>query len=142
MAFDLGLYLFHHSFGAYYARYHAASTVDLSKPMRDDETYEPRFFALKGRIGRLPYLIYSITASVALTTAGFLVVKVLGAISPALAAENFIFYLPATAFLLVITILRLHDLNQGGWWGLLRIVPVAGVRCRKRGRQSLRSATF
>lgn len=74
-------------------------------------------FALRGRIGRVRYLLY---LSLLLTPAAFLSVATPGL--PLLAM-----LIPSLAGILAITRRRMNDMGQSGWWGLLCLVPVANL---------------
>jgi uncharacterized membrane protein YhaH (DUF805 family) len=110
------------------------STPDASLDVgHDDEAYQPKIFAFKGRIGRLRYLAYN--AGYNLLMLGALFVMGGGAAGlatiPDFGTAYGIAYLVANIAGFVITIMwgkrRLNDLNRTGWLMLLLIVPVVNL---------------
>lgn len=99
-----------------------------------DQTYQPKFLALNGRIGRLRYLAYGMISTI-------LTVVVLGILSaimiPMLAsggmsetmmiAAVFILYLPLVIFSVIFMKRRLNDLDKSGWWQLLYLIPILNI---------------
>ncbi|MBS0308445.1 MAG: DUF805 domain-containing protein [Proteobacteria bacterium] len=109
---------------------YSATTVDLSEPLAgDDETYEPKIFAVNGRIGRLRYLAYSFGVMILLMLAlGVLVglaALVLG--KGAAVAMGFLIYIPMIAVTFIMAKRRLNDLDQSGWLSLLSLVPLVNA---------------
>ena len=91
----------------------------------DNDDNKPRFFSIKGRIGRLRYLAYAWGAT---TLAAFVVGIIAAILIPATGST------PSTgvAFMLgtliytpwiIMARRRLHDLDQSGWLALLIFVP-------------------
>ena len=98
-----------------------------------EDTYKPIFFSLQGRIGRLHYLGYSWLAS-------FLVVFIAGILAAvtiplmgskaggAAGVVAIIFYYVAIfAVAFIYARRRLHDLDKGGVWFLLSLVPLVNI---------------
>ncbi|QMU62000.1 MAG: DUF805 domain-containing protein [Gammaproteobacteria bacterium] len=99
-----------------------------------DQTYQPKFLALNGRIGRLRYLAYGMIATV-------LTIVVLGILSaimiPMLASSGMseaimvvilvVLYLPLIVFSIIFMKRRLNDLDKSGWWQLLVYIPIVGI---------------
>ncbi len=91
----------------------------------------------RGRFGRLAFLAwylvisFSIMIPIALGVAGFFAfsdsVNDLSGILTALAVIAVILYIVFFYYIIVITIRRLHDLNQTGWLCLLMFVPIVGI---------------
>lgn len=92
------------------------------------ETYEPKVFAWKGRIGRLRYLAYVWAISMLMLPLLVLILALAGAAhlvngTADMTALSTMLYLPAVALALMIARRRLNDLDRSGWWGLLLLVP-------------------
>lgn len=90
-------------------------------------TFGPlKVFTLNGRIGRLRYLSWSMTAALAtlvLIAALFSILKgseILGGLAVVVAVS---FYILLT---IQITVQRLHDIGWSGWLWLLMLVPIIG----------------
>lgn len=92
-------------------------------------TYQPRLFALSGRIGRWRYLAYSMSGpilammlamlpAIAVQALGF---NTMGMILMAMGMAAVMVYA------LSITVRRLNDMDMSGWMCLLMIVPIANV---------------
>jgi uncharacterized membrane protein YhaH (DUF805 family) len=104
-----------------------------------NETYQPKFISLSGRIGRMRYFVYA----TGLTMLFYLVVGVVAAILvPAFAsggegAMGMVAIVLSTVALaafvgmLVMTwgymVRRLNDINLSGWMSLLMLVPLANL---------------
>ncbi len=99
-----------------------------------DQTYQPKFLALNGRIGRLRYLAYGMIAT-ALT---IVVLGILSAIMiPMLASSGMseammvvilvVLYLPLIVFSIIFMKRRLNDLDKSGWLQLLVYIPIVGI---------------
>ena len=98
------------------------------------DTYQPKFFAVNGRIGRLRYFAYA-------TVASFVTIFVLGILAailiPALASGGMtdsiatlfvlILYIPLIIISVVFMKRRLNDLDKSGWWQLLYLVPIVNI---------------
>ena len=110
---------------------YSATTADLSAPAGGDATYQPRVFAMNGRIGRVRYIAYSMAIMLTLLA----VAMVLGGIvAVAFGNSPFIlmgiaalFYIAYIAGAFIITIRRAHDMGQSGWMSLLMLVPLVGL---------------
>jgi uncharacterized membrane protein YhaH (DUF805 family) len=92
------------------------------------ETYEPKVFAWKGRIGRLRYLAYVSAMSILMLLLFVLVLAIASATrmengESAMVVWSALLYLPAVAVSLVIAKRRLNDLDRSGWFSLLTLVP-------------------
>ncbi len=89
------------------------------------EYQEIRMWSASGRIGRLRYLAYTMTAYV---LAG-MIVGVIGVIarqSPVVDLALLI-YVPALVFCILAAIQRSHDMDWSGWTVLLAIIPFVGL---------------
>lgn len=92
------------------------------------ETYEPKVFAWKGRIGRLRYLAYVSAMSILMLPLFALIVALVSVTHlvtepGGMSVLSTVLYIPAVALSLVIARRRLNDLDRNGWWGLLMLVP-------------------
>ncbi len=104
-----------------------APTADLSRSDMGAQTYQPKVFAIKGRIGRLRYLAYSwLYAFLSLAVVG-VIFAVLISISRDLVALALIGYIPVVAVSLIPAIRRCNDLNKSGWFSLLSLVPFVNI---------------
>ncbi len=99
----------------------------------DNETYEPRVFAIHGRIGRLRYLAYGMGLSMLfMMIAGGLAGALAGASGNNAAASSMgtlimLAYVPMLALSLIMMKRRFNDLDKSGWWSLLMLVPLLNV---------------
>ena len=91
--------------------------------------YQPRIFALNGRLGRVRYLAYMslswlVTAIViAIVSAVVLASFVKNANSGVWQLAVFVLYLPTSVFAFILAKRRLNDVNRSGWWSVLLVVP-------------------
>lgn len=106
-----------------------APAADLSVPGDSAQTYQPKVFAMKGRIGRVRYIAYSMGVFMAL----FLVLAVIAAVVGAISGGNqwvmivlgLLFYIPLIAVSFIMAIRRVHDMGHSGWMSLIILVPLA-----------------
>ncbi|HEY9104776.1 DUF805 domain-containing protein [Chitinimonas sp.] len=106
-----------------------ASSSAAGNPMQGDETYQPQFLSLSGRIGRVRYLAYCCALTLIWAVA-FGIVAVIGAVlkSPVLMGIGMVvLYIPLIVVQLGFGRRRLNDLDQSGWWLLLNFVPLANL---------------
>ena len=97
------------------------------------DSYKPKIFSVKGRIGRLRYLAYSMLYNFILM---FLVGIMSAILIPVLANNEsgepgvamtivmILFYVPVILTFFIVARRRLHDLDRTGWLTLLMIVPI------------------
>lgn len=93
-----------------------------------DNSYEPRVFALQGRIGRLRYVAYY-TASMLVIVPIAMIATVIGKIggeTPAVVLLG-LGILAALVHMLALGVRRLNDLNRSGWLLLLMAIPVVNL---------------
>jgi uncharacterized membrane protein YhaH (DUF805 family) len=113
---------------------YTATTADLSAPGGADVPYQPRVFAMNGRIGRVRYIAYSMGITMAL----MLVMGVLLAITAVMVGMGAggegmlmlmvgLFYIPMIAVGFILAIRRAHDMGHSGWLSLLILVPLANL---------------
>ncbi|MDQ1919632.1 DUF805 domain-containing protein [Massilia pseudoviolaceinigra] len=92
-----------------------------------DETYEPSLFALRGRVGRLRFLVYTILPAYAVLMLLGLSALLSGRAPVGGTATPKLLALLAVALAVVTALRRLDDLNHSRWWGLLLLVPPVNV---------------
>ena len=93
-----------------------------------ENSYEPRVFALKGRIGRLRYVAYY-TASMLVIIPIAVIATVIGKIAgetPAVVLLG-VGIIAALVHMLALGVRRLNDLNRSGWFLLLVGIPVVNL---------------
>lgn len=113
---------------------YSATSVDLSEPTGADDTYEPKIFAVNGRIGRLRYLAYSfVTGLVTVFIAGILAAILIpifamkgskDGMSIGVIIVMLLIYIPSIASMFIMAKRRLNDLNHTGWLSLLMFAPL------------------
>ena len=95
--------------------------------------YQPRFFALSGRLGRVRYMAYLslswlVTAMVIAIVAGVVVATSAKEANPsAWRLALFVLYLPMSALAFILATRRLNDANRSGWWSVLLMVPILNI---------------
>lgn len=109
---------------------YSAPSADLSSPASGSDTYEPRLWAWRGRIGRLRYMAYLLAASLANMLPVTILMGVLGAAGiladnqDAIVAISTLLYLPLLVLSFVLAKRRFNDVNRSGWFSLLLWVPL------------------
>lgn len=101
---------------------YSAPTADLSAFQQEDGTYEPSVFQLKGRIGRVRYLAYSMCTTMAISFAVGILMFATGE-TPGLLAMV-LMYIPIIAISIILVVRRLNDMNRSGWLAPLILVPI------------------
>jgi uncharacterized membrane protein YhaH (DUF805 family) len=116
---------------------YSAPNAVLSDAGSNNETYQPKIFAVSGRIGRLRYLAYTFFLTLLCAAA----IGILSAVLiPMLASRRegtsaaavvmlVILYLPIIAVTLIMAKRRFNDLDHSGWLGLLMLVPLINFFC-------------
>jgi uncharacterized membrane protein YhaH (DUF805 family) len=115
---------------------YSAPNAALSEAAPDDQVYQPKIFALRGRIGRLRYLAY--TFFLTLLCAG--AIAILSAmLIPLLATRDSsgvlpaimvgVLYVPMIAVTLILAKRRFNDLDRSGWLALLMLLPIINFFC-------------
>jgi uncharacterized membrane protein YhaH (DUF805 family) len=101
----------------------------------DEHQYsELKVFSLKGRIGRLRFLAWSLVASAAFLAAFFALLTTVSIVSLMVSHPSFLTGLGFSTLLgltilfvnLSIGVQRLHDLGWSGWLWLLSLIPLVG----------------
>lgn len=112
---------------------YSAPSAELSEPVTHAE-YEPKVFAVNGRIGRLRYLAYSFSTMFLF----MIVVGILAAVLMPMFAKGssggvvmgiamVVIYIPIIATSFIMMKRRLNDLDKSGWLGLLMMVPLLNI---------------
>jgi uncharacterized membrane protein YhaH (DUF805 family) len=102
----------------------------LSGPESGKDTYEPKLWAWRGRIGRLRYMAYLFIVSILNMVPVTILMGLLGAAGilsqnqDALVGLSALFYLPLLVFSFVLAKRRFNDVNRSGWFSLLLWVPL------------------
>jgi uncharacterized membrane protein YhaH (DUF805 family) len=92
----------------------------------DDDTYEPKFLALSGRIGRVRYLAYGIGAAM-LMVIPMVILMSIAAAAGKMGLMGFltvVMYAASFAISIIIARRRLHDLDASGWLSILVLIPI------------------
>jgi uncharacterized membrane protein YhaH (DUF805 family) len=108
-----------------------APTADLSQGADSSQAYQPSIFSMKGRIGRLRYLAYSMIASLALMVAGSMFGGILAALmgggQGAIMLLIVLIYVPLFAIGFIMAIRRVNDMGYSGWLSLLILIPLVNL---------------
>ena len=99
---------------------YSAPTADFTHIDNQDATYEPSMFALKGRIGRVRYIAYYAVLAILTSILALLLIALL----PKNAFVALIAYLPVLAVSFIVTVRRLHDMDQNGWLAIMILIPL------------------
>lgn len=96
------------------------------------ETYQPKFFALKGRIGRMRYLAYGMVVSVIGCLLIFPPMIMMIASGERASPDHMLLAFRLSSLILalpnmIIMKRRLNDLDHSGWWALLFFVPIVNA---------------
>lgn len=90
------------------------------------ETYEPRVFAWRGRIGRLRYLAYGVGLNLVFgLLLGVIVAVATGLNGKPSVMLSLISYVPLLIVAVCMAKRRLEDLDKNGWMAVLMLVPLA-----------------
>ncbi len=115
------------------------STPDASLESGQQESYQPKIFSFKGRIGRLRYFAYGIGTylilmAVFMPLMGGTMLMGSTMASPAEGGIPILMMVAMGVFYIAVILLsvafgkrRLNDLNRRGWWILLFIVPLVNL---------------
>lgn len=100
-----------------------------------NETYQPKIFAINGRIGRLRYLAYGMLFTILtmflIGIAAFLIPSIASVLTDISGVTSalllIVLYLPLIIISIILVRRRLNDLDRSGWWQLLMYVPLLGI---------------
>ncbi|WP_426211609.1 DUF805 domain-containing protein [Massilia sp. TWP1-3-3] len=108
-----------------------APAADMSVQGNNVDTYQPQVFAMKGRIGRVRYIAYSVGVSMAIYFAaaifGGILMALTGGKQGALIALGFLVIIPLIAVSFIMAIRRVNDMGQSGWMSLIIVVPLLNL---------------
>ncbi len=100
---------------------------------RRNRPYQPKFFSLSGRLGRLRYLAYT-AGLYCLAFLPFIILApsmMTGSENAGMSGASGFVIIAAvilvTVGALIFTRRRLNDLNRSGWWQLVSIVPLINI---------------
>lgn len=108
---------------------YAAPAADMASPLAQSQTYLPSMFQLKGRIGRVRYLVYASVLSIIMTLVIGVVVSVLAATANFMMVLGVaaLLWIPMFVILFMVLRRRLHDMGKSGWYGLLQLIPLVNL---------------
>ncbi len=110
---------------------YSATTADLSNPGGADATYQPKVFAMSGRIGRVRYIAYSMAILLVVMLAMGVLAAVIGVASGgsqgAIMTAVVLAYIGYIVGAFILTIRRAHDMGHSGWMSLLVLVPFVSL---------------
>ncbi len=95
--------------------------------MNTQSTYQPSMFQLRGRIGRVRYLVYSFLLSVLLALCLMALTLVVGDSDAGFAAVKGLAIAGSLALTLVLGARRLRDLNQQLWIAATLLIPLVNI---------------
>jgi uncharacterized membrane protein YhaH (DUF805 family) len=110
--------------------YSAPQTV-LSEADFNENTYQPRFFAWHGRLGRVRYLAFMMVGFWAFIFLFGVVLNLFSSLMSqeidALTLTALGFWTPLLAILLVMSKRRFNDLGHAHWFSLLMLIPIVNL---------------
>lgn len=104
-----------------------APTADMTMPESDLGTYEPRIFALSGRIGRLRYIAYGMLLALIAMLPYVLYIAKLAFSRTQPASMQYVMLLPLYLVIVLLATRRLIDIGHSRWWSVLMLIPVVSV---------------
>ncbi|NQZ07908.1 MAG: DUF805 domain-containing protein [Algicola sp.] len=94
------------------------------------QSYQPKVFAINGRLGRARYLCYS----AAITMLAIIVMGVLAAVFGAVDEGgelspliSLLILFPIAGTMVIMARRRFHDLNFSGWWSITVLIPILSI---------------
>ncbi|VAW86795.1 hypothetical protein MNBD_GAMMA17-295 [hydrothermal vent metagenome] len=95
----------------------------------EEEAYDVgTIFTLKGRFGRVDYIVYSIGMTLIVSLLSGLLAMLLMPVSPQIAGfGNLVMMIPVMVLSVVFMIRRLHDMNWRGWWVFTVFIPLLNI---------------
>lgn len=108
---------------------YAAPAADMASPLAQSQTYLPGMFQLKGRIGRVRYLVYASALSIIMMAVIGVVVSLIAATGNVMmmVAVAALLWIPMFVILFMVLRRRLHDMGKSGWYGLLQLIPLVNL---------------
>lgn len=104
-----------------------APTADLTAPESSTGTYQPRIFALSGRLGRLRYFAYGMLWSGILLIPYFIAMAVQGPLALSVGWAKYAWMAPVYVGSVILATRRLADLGHSPWFAALMLVPYVNV---------------
>lgn len=104
-----------------------APTADLSQKNSDTDDYAPAFFSVKGRIGRVRYLAYTLAPSFVIIFLAGMFVAILIPMTGNRPLLALTVYIPVFILLFIMGVRRLHDINLSGWFSLFSLIPLVNM---------------
>jgi uncharacterized membrane protein YhaH (DUF805 family) len=113
---------------------YGAPGADLGHVDNSGDTYEPQFFSMGGRIGRVRYIAYMIGVTFLSGIAAMILAALFGGIFAAMSIKSVgliialmvVAYIPMLFAMFVVMIRRLNDMDQSGWLSILTLIPIVG----------------
>jgi len=102
---------------------YAAPDAAVNDVVSSEGLYQPRIFALNGRLGRIRYLAYM---SLSWIVTAFIIGVASAVLMPSASTSQllmFVLYLPMIVFGFVLAKRRFNDVDRTGWWSVLLMVP-------------------
>jgi uncharacterized membrane protein YhaH (DUF805 family) len=107
-----------------------APGADLSA-LNNAEPYQPRVWAVNGRIGRVRYIAYSTLMSMAIIFGSFLLAGIVASMAPGnpilMVVVFLLVFFPIMAVAFIMAIRRVNDMGHSGWMSLIILVPIASL---------------
>ncbi len=106
---------------------------DASLQTGHEMTYQPRVLSFNGRIGRMRYLAYGIGVNLLLMIVMVPIIAATAAMGGGAGDSTLVLLASIVIYLLtfIVSIMfakrRLNDLNRGGWWFLLILIPIVNL---------------
>ncbi len=104
-----------------------APTADMTVPESSAGTYQPRIFALNGRLGRLRYFAYGLLWSGILLIPYFIALAVVGIAALSTGWAKYAWMAPVYVGSVILATRRLADLGHSRWFAGLMVVPYLNV---------------
>lgn len=104
-----------------------APTADMTAPESSVGTYQPRVFAITGRIGRLRYFAYGMAWTVIAMIPYFIAMFSMGALAFVKSWAQYGFMVPTYIASIALTTRRVADLGHSRWFAALMAVPYVNI---------------
>lgn len=102
-------------------------TADLTMPESDVGAYQPRIFALTGRIGRLRYLAYAMLLTLICVIPYLIFIAMQGLLVANASPLKYVLLLPSFAASILLATRRLADVGHSRWWAVLMPIPYVSL---------------
>lgn len=104
-----------------------APSADMTIPESSAGTYEPRVFALTGRIGRLRYFAYGILWTMIAMIPYFIALANFGILALNSGWVKYAWMAPVYVASVILSSRRLTDLGHSRWFAALMLVPYVSI---------------